>query len=364
MFLDFIIFIVPALLWFILAKIWFHHHFQWQETAVQIFGAILIVAAALVINRSLVFSDIQIVHGNVTNTEAIKKDCNQYWSDQSDSFCTEEETRRVFSHTTCTTIDGKQSCTSHYKTQYRAIYPWEVKYFVNSDVGSWMIARVDRQGAVEPPRWLEAKVGDPVSNIISVENYIKASADTIVKRGKTEQDFKQDYPQIYDYYKTCTVFWIGVESEEDWCDAVARLNSDLKNHKINIVLTITDKAPDYAETLAREWHAHKINDFVVTIGVDENKQIKWVDVRSWSSSAAANIWPSNELMFIKDLDRDRILEIIEWSINSFYKQRSMEEFEYLKDDVSLSPTAIIIILILLGAFTVGSSIIFHREDFF
>lgn len=329
------LFIVPLLAWIVIGKIIFRHEFSWSEMAMQA-GATAAVLTILVFASSHYQTvDEKLINGIVTKLDARKESCNQMWSDFPDSFCTNEETRRVRDGQTCTTVNNKRTCTPKYKTQHRAIFPWEIRYFVKTEISDHEISRVDPQGAVRPPRFSEIKIGDPVTQLVSYTNYIKGASDTLFNQ-KYEDVPLIAYPGIYDYYKTNRVIYFGTVSDQkfvnEWNDELAELNTEIRKKNVNVIIVVTDQSQDWAERLAQAWDAHNINDLVVVIGADK-EYIKWVDVRSWSKDDLVNITIRDELLNIGTVDKTRINDIIKSSVMEHYQGQSMDDFEYLAEDI-------------------------------
>jgi len=329
------LFLIPLLAWLVLGKLIFKHEFSWGEMAIQA-GVTAVVLSVLVMASSHYQTiDEKLVNGVVTKLNARKEACDQTWDDYSDGFCTNEETRRVRDGQTCTTINNKRTCTPKYKTQYRSIYPWEIRYFVKTEISEHEIRRVDAQGAVAPPRFSEIKIGDPVTQSVSYTNYIKGASSTLFNQ-KYEDVPPIAYPDIYDYYKSRRVIYFGAASNAEfvnqWNEELSKVNSDIRKTGANAIIAVTNQNQDWAERLAQAWDAHNINDLIVVIGVD-GENIEWVNVRSWSKNDLVNITIRDEVMNLKTIDKTRINDIIKSSVMEYYDEESMENFEYLAEDI-------------------------------
>lgn len=358
------LFIVPLLVWLIAAKLIFKHEFSWAEMGVQAGVTAAVLAGLVAMGSHYQTVDYKMVNGVVTDTIAKKKSCNQMWSDLPDSFCTNEDTRLVHDGQTCTTVNKVRTCTPKYKTQYRSIYPWEIRYFVETEISEHEISRVDAQGAVTPPRFAEIAKGDPVTQIVSYTNYIKGAADTLFNQ-KYEDVPPLAYPDVYDYYKVRRVIYFGAAANakevNEWNEQLAVLNADIRKTGANVIIGVTNAKQDWSERLAQAWDAHNINDLVVVLGVD-GQDIKWVDVRSWSKSDMVNIEIRDEILNLKVVDKSRINDIIKSSVMEHYKQQPMENFEYLADDIPPPTWIYIIAAIVLLIVTPGVTYYFSRPQ--
>ncbi len=345
------LFILPLIVWIGIAKIFLHMNITWGEIAIQFFATSLIIFLVFLTGVGSQTSDVKFVNGVVTELDPRKKSCDQYWSDWPDSFCTNQNTRRVRDGQTCTTINDKRTCTPKYKTQYRSVYPWERRYFITSTIDTYEVSRVDAQGVNTPPRFAEVKVGDPVSGQVSYTNYIRgASASLFNKRLKPEELPSISYPEIYDFYKTDRVITVdyamSATMKAEWNKKLSVLNSNVMKTGANVIVVVTSKTQNFAEQLAQSWDAHNINDVIVVVGMSDDK-VSWVDVRSWSSDSIVNVKIRDAIYDAKVLDIDTINAYIENVIRSDYKLQSMDAFEYLSNDIVPPTWAFVLALIVL-----------------
>jgi hypothetical protein len=339
-----LLFLIPLAAWLVIGKIVFKHEFSWGEMGVQAAATAFVLFMLVVSSSHYQTIDYKLVNGVVTELNARKETCDQTWDDFPDGFCTNEQTRSVRDGETCTTINNKRTCTPKYKTQYRSIFPWEIRYFVKTEISDHEIKRVDRQGAITPPRFSEIKIGDPVTQIVSYTNYIKGASSTLFNQ-KYEDVPPIAYPTIQDYYKARRVIYFGVPSSADfvnqWNEEIAQVNADIRKTGANVIIAVTNSNQDWSERLAQAWDAHNINDVIVSIGVDD-ENIKWVDVRSWSKNDLVDITIRDEIMNLKTVDKTRINDIIKTSVMEFYEEQPMENFEYLAEDIP-TPTWLYVI---------------------
>lgn len=360
-----LLFLVPLVVWILISKIIFRHEFSLKEMGIQLGFTSAVLLFITVLGTTMQTYDVKIVNGVVTALDAKRKSCNQFWSDFPDGFCTNQQTRSVRNGETCTKVNNTRVCTPKYKTQYRSVYPWEKRYFVYTDIKtSYEIARVDNQGAAVPPRFSQIKVNDPVSTTEGYTNYIKGAADTLFNQ-KYEDVPPIAYPKVYDYYKIRRVIYFGTPGDssfiEEWNKELAVLNSSIRKTGANVIINVVGESPDWSERLAQAWDAHNINDVVVTLGV-YGDNINWVDVRSWSKSDMVNIEIRDEIMNLKVVDKSKINDIIKKSIESHYVQQSMEEFEYLAEDIPPPTWVFVLAAIILLIVTPITTLYFSNPN--
>lgn len=361
-----LLFLIPLLAWILIAKVKFGHEFSWFEMGIQGMLTAFVITALSFAGYHSQTSDMMLVNGVVTETTAQRESCNQFWSDWPDGFCTNQHTRRVRDGQSCSTDSkGNRTCTPRYKTQYRSVYSWEIRYFVSSDIpSSYEIRRVDAQGSQTPPRFEEIQLGDPVTTEVSYTNYIKGAADTLFNQ-KLEDVPPIAYPSTFDYYKVRRVIYFGTPADsqqvEQWNNDLAVLNAEIRGTQANVIVNVVGANQNWAEGLAQAWDAHNINDVVVTIGV-EQQRIQWVDVRSWSSNEMVDITIRDEILTIGTVDPTQINSAIKNAITKYFVMQNMSDFEYLADDIAAPTWLYIIVGIILLIVTPIITIIMSRND--
>lgn len=361
-----LLFFIPALAAMAIAKLYFHWKYTWKEFALQVGGTLVVLFALFMAAGASVTHDTKLVNGIVIQLDPRQENCPVGWRDFRDDFCTEYQTRQVYSHTTCTGTGNSRTCTRHYDTEYRYIFPWERRYFVKTDLPrTYEIDRVDRQGANTPPRFAEIEVGDPVTDSVSYTNYIKGAASSLFSEEDPVEPVPIAYPRIQDYYKANRVIITGYPSDNDlyssWNESLAEVNATIRRTGANAIVVVTSNSETFAEALARSWDAHNINDVVVTIGMNGNN-IAWADVRSWSENSLVNVEIENEILDLETLDTQAINAIIQSAVLDHYELRPMEDFEYLADDIAPPTWAMVLAAIILLIVTPLVTYLFHRHD--
>lgn len=361
-----LLFLIPLVAWVLIAKVKFGHEFSWFEMGAQAAITAIVISLLSLAGYHSQTADVMLVNGVVTQTNAQRESCDQFWSDWPDGFCTNQQTRQVRDGQTCTTnSEGKRTCVPMYKTQYRSVYPWEIRYFVQSDIPTgYEIRRVDAQGAQVPPRFAEIEVGDPVTSEVSYTNYIKGASDTLFNQ-KLEDVPPIAYPSTYDYYKARRVIYFGTPGNaklvQQWNDDLSVLNADIRKTRANVIINVVGENQNWAEGLAQAWDAHNINDVIVSIGVSEDR-IQWVDVRSWSENEMVDIVIRDEILAIGVIDPDRINQAIRNAIAGYYIMQDMSDFEYLADDIPPPTWLYIVAGIILLIITPVTTIFLSRND--
>jgi hypothetical protein len=361
-----LLFFIPALVVMAITKLYFKWAYSWKEFAVQAGGTLLILVAVFALGGYGQTHDTQLINGVVTKLDAKQETCPTGWRSSRDGFCTEYRTRQVYSHTSCSGSGTSKTCTRHYDTEYNYTYGWERRYFVKSDIPeSYEITRTDRQGAVIPTRFASIAIGDAVTGSYSYTNYIKASVDSLFSEDAPTETVPIAYPSVRDYYVANRVIFTGYKASsalfQEWNKSFATVNGNISETGANAIVVVTGGRPEFALALARAWEAHNINDVVTVIGMDGDK-VGWVDVRSWSSNSIVAIAIENDILALKSLDTQAINAIIESAILDNFELKSMDEFEYLAEEIIPPMWAMILAAIMLLIITPFVTYIFHKHD--
>lgn len=356
----YLLYTIPLIVWIIIARIIWGDRFSIAEMVIQAVPTILIISGMFFASTASQTSDTMLVNGVITGKEVKRQNCPNGWVDYSDSFCSNYSTRQKYTHTTCSTSNGKKSCTRHYKTQYKYDYDWEQRYYASSTLGTYQINRIDRRGVEEPPRYIEISKEDPVTASKSFTNYIRVES---LHNQKYENVPPIAYPSIRDLYKANRVIFYKTKADSElyklWNSELAKLNAKLKD--TNVIIFITGGTAVEAEMLAQAWDAHNINDIVISIGIN-NEKIDWVDVRSWSSNDLVNVTIRDEILNLSNVDIYAINNIIDIAVNSYYEPRKMEEFEYLAEQIKPAIWIQILAALILIVISPAITFFFIRHD--
>lgn len=349
------------------------------EAIIQAIIPVLLITLIWNVGRYSDTWDTELWNGEVTKKEVQREACPWGWRDYQDDFCTEYRTREVRDGQTCTTTTDskgktKRTCVPKYKTQYSYIYPWEQKFYVYTNIKeTYMIARVDAQGAVTPPFYNTTYVGEPAAARKSYTNWIRAASNNIFHEDGAAEDKYRDilpvYPNaVHDYFHVDRVVRVGGVNVPDTINTL--LSDKLKQlgpkKQMNAILVVADAktiGPDFAYALRRYWMGFKKNDAVVFLGVDGNT-LKWADVMSWSKKSIFDVTLRDTLFAQvgKPVDYAGVVTSLSDVGMANYERREMKEFEYLKDQIPVPTWLTIVVLVLSIGGSIGLAILFHFVD--
>lgn len=368
-------FIIPVIGMMLVAKIFLPNiKYTWAEMGVQAFFTVLVIAGLFFLGGKSQTADSKFVNGHITKLEARKGNCPSGWRSFRDSHCTEYRTRQVYSHTTCSGTGTSKTCTRHYDTEYKYRYPWETRYFAYANYAPYSgdvieISRVDDQGAKVPPRYAELEVNDPVSKHVNYVNYIKGASDSLFSaEPPLAEDVVLAYPSSKRHFTANRVVVSGVAVDttqwQEWNKQLMAVNTALQKTQANVIIALTANGnTHFPEMLARAWHAHNINDVIVTLGVNGN-DIGWVDVHSWSNNSLVENKIRDGIMAVGNLDNVAINNVIQTSVLDNFELKSMDEFEYLAEEIKPPLFVMIMAFFVLLIATPVITYLFHKHDVF
>lgn len=332
-------------------------------------GGVLVFFLIILAFTSYTPKDVEILNGFVTGKEINRFTCPvNTWNPCENGYSC--NCRQV--SYSCSDSNGKtKTC---YRTECDTCYkyPWEQNFFVDSSLQgerAYKIERVDAQGAVTPPRWAQTHRGDPVSIKHSYKNYLAGVSDSIFHEdGKAEAKYLNKIPtyplDIYDYYRIDRLVTVGkvTVNRRVWNEQISRALVYVGPEKqANIVVVIAEGVSmDFANAVRRAWKGFKKNDLVVFIGVDATGKVTWTRTMSWSKASIVNIKIEGDLLTQfngKALEPVAVMEIVKKDMLQHFDRRSMEEFEYLKDQNPLSGARLSWMMAILIVLQVAASLL-------
>lgn len=324
------------------------HKITWQECGINALVGIALVGIIYALSTWSATHDVEYLNGTVTGKEQVTVSCDHSYQCR----CR-----------TVTSGSGKNRTT---RTQCDTCYEhmWDYDWKVESNVGSFTIDRIDRQGRYEPDRWSIVQNGQPVSLPHSYTNYVKASPDSIFHlKPMGDPKTVPDYPELYDYHYVDRVITVGVKVPDlkVWNQAFSEMNSRIgPTRHGNVIMIMSDKSPSYGDLVERTWIGGKKNDIVIVVGAKNYPQVDWVKVFSWSKHDIINVNLRNSIKF-SQLNVTSTVPMIEASVMRYYERRPMKDFEYLANNIQPSIWLIVVMLV-VGASVSGFVALKFRDN--
>lgn len=343
--LIYFIILIPILSPLIGLMIW-KHKITGTEFALNVLAACLLTIGVYYATAYGQMADFQILNGEVIAKEKDRVHCEH-------------------SYQTCTGSGKSRTCTTHYEHAYD--YDWVVK----SNVGNFKINRVNRQGTIEPPRWTQVKLHEPVALEDYYVNYIKGSPSSIFN--KKDMQFAEKYadkipkyPEVYDYHKANRVFAVGFTLNDisAWNYELSEMLKSVGPQKqANVSIILTKGLPvEYASAVNAKWLGGKKNDMTLIVGTSDGSKIDWVQVLAYSKSTSIKTYLRDAIKEHEVVDRKFFMEAIRSHMIRHYDRKSMDDFSYLLGTIEISDTAFALIVLFSLISSLGISFAITRVD--
>lgn len=164
-----------------------------------------------------------------------------------------------------------------------------------------------------------------------------------------------DYPDIIDADQNPIMFNNqNIKISKSDIDAVRFLNGyrGPRNQIRVYILCFDSPMLDIAEMQKAYWQGGNKNEFVVCVGIKNNKII-WCNPFSWCDKPELEVMTRDYFIKNPDIDFKSYAEWLDTKIDKHWHRKSFDDFKYI--DISLSNTSYIIILILILLYNVGIS---------
>lgn len=339
------------LVWPFVAKAIWKRDVSWKEVGINIVIVVMLVSGVWYAGRWAKTADTEVWNGEVTGKEKVWTSCeHSYPCNPYPCNC------------------DKNGCSTCWHTCYEHANDWN--WTVRTNIGNVNIARIDRRGSKEPPRFTQVKLGEPVSLTYPFTNYIKAVPESLFHAKGGNESFLSLVPPypltVYDYFHVDRVLAAGVNVPDlaQWNRELPLILRDLGPKKqANVVILFVNTADqNYVYALEKAWLGGKKNDIVLVVGTSQYPKIDWVHVMSWTKEELFKINLRESVKSLGTVDRDQVLKHVHDETLSSFQRRHMKEFEYLKYSIE-PPTWVTVLAALLAiGGSVGLSIYFKEND--
>lgn len=329
--------LIPLITAFVLYR-YFNHRTIWWEFCIP-----LGVSLAFIVAMKLII-------------EVVQVRCDEYWG----SFVSRVEYYEDWNeyiHRICTRSCGK-NCITTYDCSYVQYHPprWEIRTTTNETVSitktqyneikslfkNESFAELNRRsftndGDLYYSEWANDSIrAIPVTTTHTYENRIKAADQSVfhfseVKEVDVKKYSIKDYPEIYDNYKMDVV--IG-DSTNDGALANKKLQyyNSLLGHKKEVKMFVfVFKNQPIEAALYQEWFLSgaNMNEFILCIGIDDSRNVKWSKVLSWTRSETLKAEVKSFAQNQTSLNLSSIVDFMATKVSDSFKRRDFKEFSYL-----------------------------------
>jgi hypothetical protein len=196
----------------------------------------------------------------------------------------------------------------------------------------------DKEWVTSEPMVVEHSYTNKVQASDSVFNFEEVSDEDVATYGLYQ------YPDISSGYESVTI----MDQSKNWkVDNYFRyMNADLgPKKKLRVWVLIFKNQPQHAAAMQEAlWKGSNKNEFIYCIGVDNDYNVKWNQIITWSESHELKINARNFVTTeMKVLSEESLLELGRWSTVNLgldFVKKDWDQFDYLT--VQPSMTAIII----------------------
>ena len=196
----------------------------------------------------------------------------------------------------------------------------------------------------------------PVTWTHLYQNKVKASSYSIFKYGNmSEEEIKEnklfDYPEIKNNDQNPI---LGFNATDTDIDAVRYLNGyrGPKNQIHVFILCFNNPSLEVAEMQKAYWQGGNKNEFVVCLGVKNNKVI-WCNPFSWSDEPMLEVKTRDYFIKYPDINFKDYAEWLDTQIDKNWHRKEFNDFNYLSIELSIGWYIAILIIIL--CYNVGIS---------
>lgn len=208
----------------------------------------------------------------------------------------------------------------------------------------------------------------PVTTLHHYENRVKAADQSVfhfeeVSKADVKKYSLKSYPEITGYYKMPAV--IGDSSEDALiADKKFQYINGLLGHKKQVrIFVLIFKSQPIDAGLYQEcyWSGANMNEFVICIGIDKERNVKWCKPISWTRSETLKAEVKNFVQSQKKLNLQAIADYTQKQVDKDFVRRSFKEFNYLTVEPPM--WAVILTYLLTILINVGLSYWIIRNDY-
>lgn len=336
--------LVFPIFWPFVAKYIWGHEITIGEMAITVGVAALVVSVGFFGGRYSQTADSEVLNGQVTSKAPERVSCSHSYSCNCSERCSGSGKSRSCS-TTCST------CYDH---------AWDQNWVLRTTLGDMNVARVDRRGLTEPPRYARAAAGDPVASTRGYENLIKGAPDSLFNALREQAalaQFQQKVPayplNVRDIHYLDRVLLASGATVPDLAqwnqDLALRLRTLGPAKQTNVVIVMAKEASSaFGSAVQATWLGGKKNDVIVVLGIPDYPKLSWARVFSWSDNELFKVQLRDDLQAMPTVDRVAVINAIEKHVAAGFKRKPMADFEYLRNEIH-PPMWLTALLAFLGA---------------
>lgn len=275
----------------------------------------------------------------------------------------------------CCDADGNNCSTESYDCSYRLYHPpiWQIITTTGETVGidaaeyTRLKSLFGAETFVDMRRDYYMDDGDkyfcqwnkdsisaiPVTTMHYYENRVKAADQSIFHFQEVDTsdirqfDLKQ-YPEIYGYYQQDVIIGDDCNDARIANEKFKYINGSLGSKKEMRIYVLVYKNQPVKAALYQEWlwSGANMNEFVICIGIDNERNVKWCYPISWTP---AEMLKADVKQFVLSQDKLNLCALADYiypQIDKQFIRKDFKEFDYLTVEPSFNAILITFILTL------------------
>lgn len=187
----------------------------------------------------------------------------------------------------------------------------------------------------------------------SYENRVQVSNTEYGFDEVSDEDIKKlklyEYPEIYDNYKQKHILGSGDKTYEQAVQNMNTLNAELGPDKqLKAFILIFKNQSEQAGIMQENyWKGGNKNEFILTIGVDDNNKIQWAHPFTWSESSGIKSNIRDYVIKQETLNLAKISSYMHEELEKNFERKHFSEFNYLTVQPSKRSINITLTLVLI-----------------
>lgn len=213
----------------------------------------------------------------------------------------------------------------------------------------------DRKHETFIPYAEEHRYKNPFKNSHSILRYIKVDDDSAKVLGL------YDYPEIKNYKQNPIIGYKADARSLNQINYVNGMYGKKYEFRAFILVFPASKGVEISELQKGYWEGGNKNEFIVCLGVDDTKHVKWCNAYSWSDAPWLDVETRSWFAEHDTLDLYEYGKWLERYVPKKWERKHFSDYDYIHAE--LTPAAKIVVFILTLLFCCGMCFWIVTNDF-
>jgi len=191
---------------------------------------------------------------------------------------------------------------------------------------------------------------EPVAESESYENRPKASHSIFHFQELDSMEIKQykpfDYPPVVRQFHQEVLLGYNDNSAAQRLQVLNSRMGASKQVRVYL-LVFTDQPREAGLVQERYWQGGNMNEIVVCVGIDHDKNIMWGHTFSWTEKTEVKVKIKHRIEDEQKLDLNQIIDMIDDEVKFEWKRKDFHDFDYLNIEPTITQIIIIYVLTLI-----------------